>query len=150
LFGHSTGGGAVVSVCAVDDRCDAAVGLDPWVEPVPDGILAEGFDVPFLAIRSEEWLAYDNDPILQRFALRSTQTDLLGLIGAGHQDFTVFPRFSGIPVVLNLNGSIGSDRASEIVNTYLVAFFDGRLNGGPGLAAVPEFEEICVGTCERP
>jgi hypothetical protein len=147
LFGHSTGGGAVVFVCAVDDRCAAAMGFDPWVEPVPAQIVEGGFDVPFLAIRSEEWLGYDNDPVLQRFALRSPNTDLVGLMGAGHQDFSVLPRFSGVSAVLDLKGSIDSDRAAEIVNTYLVQFFDGHLNGGPGLSAVPEFEEVCVGAC---
>jgi len=147
MFGHSTGGGAVVAACAVDDRCDAAMGLDPWMEPVAAEILEEGFDVPFLAIRSEEWLDYDNDPVLQSFARKSPRTDLIGLMGGGHQDFTVLPRFSAVSALLDVKGSIPSDRASEIVNTYLVAFFDGTLDGGQGLAAVPEFEEVCIGVC---
>ncbi|MDF1596446.1 MAG: dienelactone hydrolase family protein [Acidimicrobiia bacterium] len=147
LFGHSTGGGAVVAICAVDERCDAAVGFDPWVEPVPAQILEDGFDVPFLAIRSEEWLGYDNDPVLQRFALRSSKTDLLGLMGAGHQDFSVLPRFSAVSVVLDLKGSIDSDRAAEIVNTYLVKFFEAELNGGPDVPSDPLFEEVCIGPC---
>jgi hypothetical protein len=150
MFGHSTGGGAVVSACAVDERCDAAAGLDPWVEPVPQEILDEGFDVPFMAIRSEEWLEYDNDPVLQAFARRSPRTDLLALMGGGHQDFTVLPRFSAVSALVDVKGTVESDRASEIVNAYLVGFFDGHLNGGPGLSAVPVFEEICAGPCEVP
>ena len=148
LFGHSTGGGAAVAACAVDERCDAVVGLDPWVEPVAGEVLDAGIETPFLAIRSEEWLGYDNDPVLREFVRKSPQTDLLGLIGGGHQDFTVLPRFSVLGALLDTKGTISSDRASEIVNSYLVRFFDGHLKGGPGLSAVPVFEEICVGTCD--
>ncbi len=36
IVGHSTGGGAAVRLCATEVRCGAIVGLDPWVEPVPD------------------------------------------------------------------------------------------------------------------
>ncbi len=147
MYGHSTGGGAVVAACAVDDRCDAAVGLDPWVEPVDSAVLEAGIQVPFLAIRSEEWLEYDNDPVLQELARRSPQTDLLALIGGGHQDFTVLPRFSALSALLNVKGTIDSDRASEIINTYLVRFFDAELNEGPDLSSDPLFEEICVGPC---
>ena len=150
VFGHSTGGGAAVSACATDGRCDAVAGLDPWVEPVPQEILDGGIDIPFLAIRSAEWFEYDNDPVLQAFAGRSLRTDLLGLIGGGHQDFTVLPRFSAVSALLDVKGSIGSDRASEIVNTYLVRFFDAQLNGGPDLSSDPLFEEVCVGLCEIP
>lgn len=150
VFGHSTGGGAAVSACATDGRCDAVAGLDPWVEPVPQEVLDGGIDIPFLAIRSAEWFEYDNDPVLQAFAGRSLRTDLLGLIGGGHQDFTVLPRFSAVSALLDVKGSIGSDRASEIVNTYLVRFFDAQLNGGPDLSSDPLFEEVCVGLCEIP
>ena len=36
VYGNETGGGAAVEVCLEDERCDAVLGLDPWVEPIPD------------------------------------------------------------------------------------------------------------------
>ena len=42
FFGHSTGGGAVVQVCAKDLRCQAVLGMDAWVEPVADDVIENG------------------------------------------------------------------------------------------------------------
>ena len=41
VFGHSTGGGAMVEFCGSDDRCQAGVGLDAWLVPVSEEILAD-------------------------------------------------------------------------------------------------------------
>ncbi|MCB9006502.1 MAG: hypothetical protein H6656_03860 [Ardenticatenaceae bacterium] len=34
VFGHSTGGGAMMEFCLQDGRCQAGVGLDSWLLPV--------------------------------------------------------------------------------------------------------------------
>ncbi len=40
VYGHSTGGGAAVQFCLSDERCKAVLGMDAWVEPVPDRVIA--------------------------------------------------------------------------------------------------------------
>ena len=40
VYGHSTGGGAAVRFCLSDERCKAVLGMDAWVEPVPDRVIA--------------------------------------------------------------------------------------------------------------
>ncbi|MDP9494320.1 MAG: hypothetical protein M3P87_03680, partial [Actinomycetota bacterium] len=55
IFGHSTGGGAAVEVCLIDERCDAVLGLDAWVEPIPDRTIATSATRPALFMRSDEW-----------------------------------------------------------------------------------------------
>jgi predicted dienelactone hydrolase len=147
LFGHSTGGGAVVAVCASDERCTAGLGFDPWVEPVDPSLLAAGVARPFLAVRSETWLELDNESVLARLARVSPQMDMVGVLGADHQDFTMLPLFSPLARLFGKKGPIASERMMEIIGYLLVGFFDQHLNGGPALPPEPPFEEVCVGAC---
>lgn len=133
LLGHSTGGGAVVTACATDDRCDAVAGLDPWVEPVPDDVLAEGLSVPLLSIRSEEWVGDDNDRLLARLHAASTGgTTRLAIAGTSHRDVTMLPLLSPLASSLGLAGETDASRTHRIVSDYLVAFFDRTLRDGTG------------------
>ncbi len=133
LFGHSTGGGAVVAVCHADDRCAAGAGLDPWVEPVPLNIISDGLRQPFLAVRSEEWTAYDNDPLLVDLYTHGRGRQYLATIaGSEHWDFVVIPLLTPLAAQLGLKGPIDSDRVMAITNGLLVSFFDAHLGGGTG------------------
>ena len=131
LFGHSTGGGAVVTVCHSDERCVAAAGLDAWVEPVGRNIISDGLTQPFLSVRSEEWTSYDNDPLLVAL---STHGDggqfLVSIAGTQHWDFVVIPLLTPLAPQLGLKGPIQSGRVMEINADLLVSFFDAYLKGG--------------------
>jgi hypothetical protein len=48
------------------------VGFDPWVEPVTDTVLGDGLRVPFVALRSEEWVGNGNDARLRRLRASSS------------------------------------------------------------------------------
>jgi pimeloyl-ACP methyl ester carboxylesterase len=140
VFGHSTGGGAAARLCLEDDRCDAVLGMDAWVEPIPDGIVAREFQVPSLFIRSEEWVGTPNDRRLRGLAERSPSLSYwLGIAGAGHNDFVMTPLFSPIADRIGLKGPIDSERVVPIIDSYLVAFFDRYLLGlgGSALDAPP-------------
>ena len=41
-LGHSTGGGAAIQFCATDARCKAALGMDPYMDPVSFSVLDKG------------------------------------------------------------------------------------------------------------
>ncbi len=140
LFGHSTGGGAAIEFCATDDRCVAVYGLDPWVEPVDEQILASGLDVPLAALRSEEWLSEPNEvPLAALFAVSGNATPLRCISGTAHRDFTLLPRLSPLSRYLGIGGSLDPLRSSALVETQLVSFFDAHLkgsgDGGAGLDA---------------
>ena len=47
VFGHSTGGGAAVQFCATDSRCKAALGMDPYIDPVSYTVLENGLSKPY-------------------------------------------------------------------------------------------------------
>ncbi len=55
VFGHSTGGGVALNVCAQDSRCKATMGLDAWLGPTPDDVIAAGSPTPTYFLMSEFW-----------------------------------------------------------------------------------------------
>jgi predicted dienelactone hydrolase len=135
VYGHSTGGGAAVRYCLDTDRCAAVLGLDAWVEPIPDRSVAKELQMPSLFMRSDGWRGTPNDLRLRGLAERSPSVDYwIGLDGAGHNDFVVTPLFSPIADQLGLKGPIESDRVITITHAYLVAFFDRYLLGVGGAA----------------
>ena len=45
-YGHSTGGGAAIQFCAVDSRCKAVLGMDPFMRPVCTAVIQQGISQP--------------------------------------------------------------------------------------------------------
>ena len=146
LYGHSTGGGAAVQVCLEDERCDAVLGMDPWVEPLPDKVIKIRATRPSLYMRSDGWRGNDNDAILMGIAGRSLEVSyVLGIEGADHNDFTVTPLLSPIASQLGMKGPIPAGRIIPIIDNYLLGFFDVFLLGtGPAALDTVGFEEVTV------
>ena len=146
LFGHSAGGGAAMMVCLTDERCDAVLGLDPWVEPFSVRTLRIGATRPALFMRSDAWRGTANDSLLRGIAGRSEVTTYwLGVEGAGHNDFTVAPFFSPFAHQLGLKGPIPTGRLLPILDNYLVGFFDVFLLGtGSAPLDSVSFPEVSV------
>jgi len=146
IYGHSAGGGAAITVCLKDERCDAVLGLDPWVEPLPVRVLQISATRPALYMRSDGWRGTENDAILRGIAGRSEAvTYWLGVEGAGHNDFVVTPLFSPLASTLGLKGPIPAGRVIPIIENYLLGFFDVFLldTGAAALNAV-SFQEVSV------
>lgn len=133
IYGHSTGGGAAVRTCLVDERCIAVLGLDAWVEPISRRELARELQVPSLFMRSDGWRGTPNDGLLRGVAERSPSYSYwIGIDGAEHQDFVLPPSFSPVSDRLGLKGPIPAGRAIDIIDRYLVAFFSRELFGFGG------------------
>jgi predicted dienelactone hydrolase len=146
VYGHTTGGGAAVSFCLQDERCDAVLGLDPWVEPIPDRVIAASATRPALYMRSDEWRGTENDAILRGIAERSTVvTYWVGVEGALQSDFELTPLLSPFAGRLGWTGPIPSGRVVPIVERYLVGFFDVYLLGtGTAALDTASFSEVSV------
>ena len=130
LFGHSTGGGAVVTLCHADERCAAGAGLDPWVEPVPLNVISDGLPQPFLFARSEEWTGYENDEVLVGlYAHGGGGQYLVSIAGTEHWDFVAIPLLSPLAAPLGFEGPIASERVMAMTGDLLVSFFDTHLQG---------------------
>ncbi len=125
VFGHSTGGGTTVQFCLEDERCQAGIGLDSWVLPVDDTVLADGPTQPFMFINTPAWLGPDNAE-RGRIIFNNLQQDgfLISLAGSEHFDFSDLPLFSPLTPQLGLSGSINSRDSIKIQNAYIVAFYD--------------------------
>lgn len=150
LYGHSTGGGAAVQVCLEEPRCDAALGLDAWVEPIPDRTISVSATKPAMYIRSDDWRGTENDAVLRGIAERSEEvTYWIGVEGARHSDFTMAPLLSPVSGQLGIRGTIPAGRVITILDRYLLGFFDVFLLG-TGSAAIDtaSFEEVSVEVIE--
>lgn len=146
VFGHSVGGGAAVAVCLVDERCDAVLGQDAWVEPLSVRTLRIAATRPALFMRSDGWRGTANDSLLRGIAGRSEGvTYWLSVEGAGHNDFTVAPFFSPFAYQLGLKGAIPTGRLLPILDNYVVGFFDVFLLGtGTAPLDSVSFPEVSV------
>lgn len=132
LYGHSTGGGAVTEVATLDPRVDAALALDPWVEPVSKDVVATSLDVPYMSIRSEEWATRDgdNNAKLARILEKAEEPvwDLY-LAGTEHRDFTVAPLLFPWGYYFGLSDSKAGRRELQVTDDYIEAFFARYLKG---------------------
>lgn len=149
-LGHSTGGGTALEVCALDDRCDAVVGLDAWVEPVSPPLLVD-YPRPVLFLSAPAWLGPENSAA--GHALYQDRADtgyLLTIAGTEHFDFSDLPLLSPLTPLLGLSGEIRSERALAIINAYTLAFFDHILKEEPApllQGPSPDYPEV---TFEQP
>ena len=123
---------AAAEFCLTDVRCTAALGLDAWVEPVSDAVLA-GLPVPFMLIQADHWVSDsgDNNSDRARAIYEAGQTDsyLLIVAGAAHYDFTDLPLFSPLTPQLGLSSDIPSQHMAAMLNDYALAFFNRFLKG---------------------
>lgn len=143
VYGHSTGGGAAVAACHFDERCDAVLGLDPWVIPVDPVVIGVGMSQPLLAIRSDGWVGEENDAVLYDLHDASdADSTILALRGANHYDFVALSQISPLGRYLGFTGSIPAPIAREAVGGTLVAFFDRHLKDVD--TPLPGFEALQV------
>jgi predicted dienelactone hydrolase len=147
MIGHSTGGGAAILACGRQPGCGAAVGFDPWVEPLGTEQIGEGLEQPLLSIRSEEWAGKPNDTRLRRLHAASHEASVpITIAGATHRDFTLLPMLTPLAARIGLSGPTGGDQTHEIVDEWTVAFLDHHLRdeATESLPSPPEHDEVTV------
>ena len=133
VYGHSTGGGAAIQFCGIDERCKALLGQDPFMRPVSNAVLENGLSQPSFHMFSQEWVdrvGSENNTLFDAFYSSSAET--LGAVyieGTGHYDFADLPLLSPLAPQLGLKGPINGKQVTMIVNDYLLSFFDTTLKG---------------------
>jgi hypothetical protein len=135
VYGHSTGAGAAIQFCGTDARCKSLLGLDPFMTPVSEQVLNSGVTQPSFFMFSQSWVDdvdSKNNRLFERFyANLDPTTHVIGIRGTKHYDFSDLPMLSPIAPQLGLKGPIKGKRATEIVNAYLIAFFELTVIGKP-------------------
>jgi dienelactone hydrolase len=148
VMGHSTGGGAAIQFCGTDARCQAVLGMDPYMDPVAFEVLEAGLGQPHLAMFSAVW-AEDrsrNNSLYEELAGHSSGEGYRYYIEqTAHYDFTDMPAFSPLAPYLGLKGPLDGKQVSKIINAYTLAFFGRYFKGESGALleqSSPEFPEM--------
>jgi predicted dienelactone hydrolase len=132
VFGHSTGGGAAIEFCATDSRCKAGLTEDAFMTPVSVDVLNHGPQQPFFFMFSVKFPTAKNTRLFDQLYATVPQSDrAVTILGTAHYDFTDLPMLSPLAPQLGLKGPINGQRVVEIVDDYLLAFFDQTLKGQP-------------------
>jgi hypothetical protein len=144
-YGHSTGGGAAIQFCGVDPRCISVLGMDPFMRPVSAEVIENGLPMPSFFMFSQAWADITdskNNRLFRGFNPRN-QNDLGAIVieGTRHYDFSDLPLFSPIAPQLGLKGPLNGSRVTEIVNAYLLDFFELTLRGKPSVLFSGNFDD---------
>lgn len=164
VFGHSRGGFAAPHACRRDLRFKACVNLDGW--QMTPAVMDSGLTQPFMLVEEiAPWEPPPSDSELVAAKRTRVQYDAQARAAAAARDST-FGRMRSGAWLLVVHGArhatfsdqpfiaperyrnieIDARRALEIVNAYLLAFFDRHLRGGRGdlLDARPPYPEVTV------
>ena len=159
VLGHSTGGGAAVEACWLDERFKAGLAMDAWLIPYDRQVPQQGLRQPFLFMQSENW----DDPLAQDAGVSPRNPPLaaalfehmrgwayrLTIAGAKHPDFSELPLLTPLLTLTGLHGRIDPRVQMKIVDDYTLAFFDCFLRSEPAPlldAAAPPFPQVM---CDR-
>lgn len=126
IFGMSFGGATAFQVCAVDDRCQAGIGLDSGPPKDYAGrVIGAPLKQPFMFML-REYRAYYVRPYLG-----AVENMAYGVVvrDTTHFDFTDLFLYSPILKFTNSFGSISGRQMITIVNDYTLSFFDKHLKG---------------------
>jgi predicted dienelactone hydrolase len=134
-YGHSTGGGAAIQFCGADPRCKALLGMDPFMRPVSEQVLKNGLTQPAFFMFSQRWaddVDSRNNQLFNSFIPHVKETrGVISIEGTTHYDFSDIPLLSPLASSLGLKGPIKGRRVTEILNDYLLSFFDSTLKDLP-------------------
>jgi hypothetical protein len=133
VYGHSTGGGAAIQFCAIDERCKALFGEDPFMRPVSGEVLQSGVIQPAFYMFSQRWAddvnSLNNRQFKPFFANSHEALGAVSIEGTAHYDFSDLPLLSPLASKLGLKGPIHGTRIIQIVDDYLLSFFEMTLRG---------------------
>ena len=146
VYGHSTGGGAAIQFCGTDSRCKAVLGMDPFMRPVSVEVIENGLSQPAFFMFSQGWAdlvdSKNNQLFNQFYPNVSNSKGAISIDGTKHYDFSDLPLLSPIAPQLGLKGPLSGKRVTEIVNAYLIDFFEMTLSNKPSTLFSGSFDDF--------
>ena len=128
IFGHSFGGGTGLVSLYNNNAIDACVALDGWIEPIPNYIVEEGIQKPFLYIGQSKWenpLNYNKlDQLINN---SSSNGSKVILPETKHFDYTDTPYFNDIVKKIGVSGDMPTNVIIDTLNYHLNTFFNQHL-----------------------
>ena len=144
LLGHSTGGGGDVTAALNDDRIDAVMGLDAWVEPIAETEINKGLTIPSLFLRSGQWEVGFNNTNLYNLVENTTDSSMLYQIdGTTHFDFAMVYMYSPLIKLIGFSGTVENEYLNSILKSMISDFFNETLrNATDSGRDVTTWEEV--------
>ncbi len=128
VLGHSYGGATVIQSAYENENIKAVVSLDGWMSPLPDIIIKEGIQQPFLTLGRRDWSHSDypnNIETLQTFLGNSNSNSYNYILkNSRHMDFSDVPLFSPFSGLFLQTGSIPANRAVGLTNRVVLSFLN--------------------------
>ncbi|MBI5880138.1 MAG: hypothetical protein HZB53_21015 [Chloroflexi bacterium] len=133
LTGVSLGGGAIVWTCHIDARCKAGLAQDGWYEPLPEAMVSEPLRQPFMFMQSDTrmWKLDNLARLDTLYRGVNASASHLKLSGVLHDDFGDYPLLSPLSALLPERGPLNGERTLQVVDAYILAFFDTVLKNQP-------------------
>ncbi len=130
VIGHSTGGGGVVKQAMENTMIDAVIGLDPWVEPIGEEMLAEGLHQPAMFFRSTSWVGGINEDYIKILVgNESTEISSYEIAGSLHSDFSMLYQMGPLPGILGISGDLNGYKSANIQQAFIANFMNHYLLG---------------------
>ena len=130
VMGHSLGGVDAILTCVADSRCQAALDLDAYSNWMGDNwflnLNLEDSTLPILFLVSSSW----GQPDFEFFERAGGPAYYLTFEGIAHMNIGDFPLWlkpANKPDMMRTD--FDAQRAVEIINAYVLAFFDQYLKG---------------------
>ena len=131
LGGHSYGGATAVLASHNNEIVKACVVLDGWISPIPDKVISEGINVPFLFMGRPSWHDSDYPGNYERLADLITHSSNekydLRINQTLHLDYTDIPLMS--PLVRHVMdvGDLKPSTTLSLINDLVLGFLEVHL-----------------------
>ena len=131
LGGHSYGGATAILASHNHEIIKACVVLDGWISPIPDEVISEGINVPFLFVGRPSWHDSDYPGNYERLADLITHSSNekydLRINQTLHLDYTDIPLMSPLVKHVMDVGDLKPSTTLSLINDLVLGFLEVHL-----------------------
>ena len=131
LGGHSYGGATAILASHNNEIVKACVVLDGWISPIPDKVISEGINVPFLFMGRPSWHDSDYPGNYERLADLITHSSNekydLRINQTLHLDYTDIPLMSPLVKHVMDVGDLKPSITLSLINDLVLGFLEVHL-----------------------
>ena len=131
LGGHSYGGATAILASRNNEIIKACVVLDGWISPIPDKVISEGINVPFLFMGRPSWDDSDYPGNYERLAdliaHSSNKKYDIRINQTLHLDYTDIPLMSPLVKHLMDVGDLNPSTTLSLINDLVLGFLEVHL-----------------------
>ena len=131
LGGHSYGGATAILASHNHEIIKACVVLDGWISPIPDEVISEGINVPFLFMGRPSWHDSDYPGNYERLADLITHSSNekydLRINQTLHLDYTDIPLMSPLVKHVMDVGDLKPSTTLSLINDLVLGFLEVHL-----------------------